>query len=214
MPRMKLYPESVFSRWERFYRAHFLNSLSGFKPVSLIGTRDAAGVTNLGLFSNIVHLGADPALVGFVNRPRAAAPHTLANIESTEVYTISHVHPGILEKAHQASAKYPDGVSEFEELGLTPYYVEGFSAPAVAESHLRYGLRLQEIIPIRQNDTWFVIGQVEWVEVPEEFVQPDGFIDLYRAESLCSAGLDAYYRTKPLGRFSYAKVGEPPTRIQ
>ena len=54
----------VIESWERFYRANFINCLSGFKPVSLLGTINQQGQTNLGVFSNIIHIGADPALVG------------------------------------------------------------------------------------------------------------------------------------------------------
>ncbi|MBX2969214.1 MAG: hypothetical protein KF803_07565 [Cyclobacteriaceae bacterium] len=64
---MKLISASEISSWSRFYRGNFINSLSGFKPVSLIGTISETGQTNLAIFSNIVHLGADPALVGYVN---------------------------------------------------------------------------------------------------------------------------------------------------
>ena len=61
--------KQTLSTYDRFYRGNLINSLSGFKPASLIGTSDDQGRTNLAIFSNIVHLGADPALVGFVNRP-------------------------------------------------------------------------------------------------------------------------------------------------
>ena len=74
--------------WERLYRANFINCLSGFKSASLIGTVNAVGQPNLAVFSSIVHLGSDPALIGFINRPLAAAPHTINNIKATGVYTI------------------------------------------------------------------------------------------------------------------------------
>ncbi len=52
---------SELQTWDRFTRANFINSLSGFKSLSLIGTVNGNGVSNLAVFSNIVHLGADPA---------------------------------------------------------------------------------------------------------------------------------------------------------
>ena len=82
------------TQWDRIRRANFVNSLSGFKSASLIGSIDVKGHHNLSLISNIVHLGADPALIGYINRPRAATPHTLGNIEATGVYTVNHIHPG------------------------------------------------------------------------------------------------------------------------
>jgi flavin reductase (DIM6/NTAB) family NADH-FMN oxidoreductase RutF len=207
------YNQSIIQSWERFYRANFINSLTGFKSVSLIGTVDKNGQSNLGVFSSIVHIGSDPALVGYINRPRKAAPHTLANIESTGVYTINHIHPSYLANAHQTSAKYPEGVSEFNEVGLTMEFVENIISPFVKESRVKYALSLQEIIPINLNETFLVIGKVELVKVEDNIVTPDGFIDLHKAETVCSNGIDSYYLTQPAGRFTYAKPGISAVKI-
>ncbi len=205
---MQFYNQPVIESWERFYRANFINSLTGFKSVSLIGTVNEDKQTNLGVFSSIVHIGSDPALVGYINRPRAAAPHTLTNIESTGVYTINHILPSFVEKAHQASAKYPDGVSEFEEVQLAPQYIGDFPAPFVGESLVKYGLTLQEIIPLTINNTFLVIGKIQCVIMENDLLQPDGFIDLHKAGTVCSNGIDSYYSTQPIGRLSYAKPGQ------
>jgi hypothetical protein len=90
---MEIISSSTIETWERFYRANFINSLTGFKSVSLIGTFNQRGQTNLAIFSSVVHLGYDPAPIGFINRPIQAAPHTLANIQATGMYTINHIHP-------------------------------------------------------------------------------------------------------------------------
>ncbi|MFM7710628.1 MAG: flavin reductase family protein [Ferruginibacter sp.] len=194
--------------WDRFTRANFVNSLSGFRPVSLIGTKHASGVENLAVFSNIMHLGADPALIGFINRPKAAAPHTIQNIETSGHYTINHIHSSFVEQAHQTSAKYPDTQSEFSAVGLQSEYLDGFPAPFVTDSLVKYALRLEEILPIRVNDTFLVIGRLVAAYVPDACIGSDGFIDLTRAGSISSNGLDAYYESSLLARLPYAKV--PP----
>ena len=190
---------------ERFYRANLINCISGYKPVSLIGTVDEKGRHNLAIFSNIVHLGADPALVGFINRPRAAAPHTIANIESTKVYTINHIPASLIEQAHQTSAKYPEGVSEFEATGIEPEFLEGVVAPFVKESKVKYALSLEEIVPIKINDTFLVIGRITSLYFDEIVLADDGFLDLEKADSVCSVGLDGYYKAQKINRFTYAK---------
>jgi flavin reductase (DIM6/NTAB) family NADH-FMN oxidoreductase RutF len=202
------FTQSDFSQWERFYRANLLNSLSGFKATQLVATVNAAGVPNLSLFHNVVHLGADPALIGMVNRPVAATPHTLANIEATGLWTMNSVHPAILEKAHQCSAKYDEGVNEFEAVGLTAEYKHDFPVPVVAETAIQYALKLVEIIPIKHNHTFFIIGCIEQLWINEDLLQPDGFLQLDKAEVVTSTGLDAYFTAKFEGRFKYAKVGE------
>ena len=195
----------VWTKWDRFYRANFLNSLSGFKSASLIGTISESGIPNLAIFSNIVHLGADPALIGFVNRPLAAAPDTIANIQATGVYTINHIQEAFYQKAHQTSAKYPSEINEFTAVGLTEQYREGIQAPFVQESKIQYCLSLKEIIPIQWNNTFFVIGAVEQVFLDAALIGEDGFIDLHAAGSVASCGLDAYYTVSPLDRLAYAK---------
>ena len=204
---MRYYSIEEMITWERFYRANFINSLSGFKPISLVSTINSDGIANLALFSNIIHLGSDPALIGIVNRPREASPHTLGNIESNGHYTINHVHSSFVEAAHQTSAKYARDVNEYVEVGLTPEYKENFSVPYVKESSVQYGLELSEIIPIKANDTFLIIGKLKHVFLDESTVSHDGFINIQRTGSLASLGMDAYYETIPVKRFKNAKVG-------
>ena len=209
---VKHYTIAEIQGWSRIYRANFVNSLSGFKPVSLIATVNKAGQPNLAIFSNIVHLGADPALIGFINRPREAAPHTIRNIEETGFYTINHIQPAFVEKAHQTSAKYAHDVNEFDAVGLTTAYKDGFMIPYVAESHVQMGLLLSEIIPL-SNGTFLVVGALEHAYVNEKAVASDGFIELSKEDSIVSSGLDAYYVTTPLRRFTYAKADQHLSQV-
>jgi len=199
--------------WERFYRANFVNCLTGFKSVNLIGTVNERGQPNLGIFSSIVHIGSNPPLVGYINRPVSAAPHTMANIQATKVYTINHIDPSFVKQAHQTSARYEAGISEFAEVGLTAEFQENMPAPFVKESHIKYALSLQQIIPIELNDTFLVIGKVISIHLDSEIVSADGFLNLEKAATICSNGLDGYYTTELLNRFSYAKPGIEPEKI-
>ena len=207
---MQQFTPAEWQSWERFYRANFINSLTGFKSASLIGTINAQGVPNLGMFSSIVHIGSDPALIGYINRPVTAAPHTLANIKANGFYTVNHIQASFIDKAHQTSAKYPDEVNEFKEVGLTEEYFDGIIVPFVKESQIKYSLSLKEIVPILLNDTFLVIGQLEQVLI-DPSLQPtsDGFLHLDQAGSICSNGLDAYYKTELMDRYDYAKPGIP-----
>jgi len=192
--------------WDRFTRANFINTLTGFKSLSLIGTVNKAGESNVAVFSNIVHLGADPALIGFVNRPLAAAPHTLSNIQETGFFTVNLVTESMYKQAHQTSAKYANGVSEFEMTGLTEQFREGCSAPFVAESPVQYLLKLEQVIPIELNDTFFVMGSLQAAYVPVEIQEEDGFLDLAKAGILTSLGTSGYYKTEKIDNLPYAKV--------
>ena len=202
------------SSWERFYRANFVNSLTGFKSVNLIGTVNSKGQPNLAIFSSLVHLGSDPALIGYINRPIEAAPHTLANIESTGIYTVNHIDPSFVNKAHQSSAKYEEGTNEFEEVGLSMEFKDNFIAPFVKESKIKYALELKEIIPIKLNNTFLVIGEILNIYLTQNIVSKDGFINLDHAEIICSNGIDAYYKTQFIDRYKYAKPGIPLEKLK
>ena len=191
--------------WNRFYRANFMNCLSGFKSASLIGTINKEGIPNLALFSNIVHIGADPAIIGFINRPIDAAPHTLTNIIATGSYTINHIHSSFIEKAHQTSAKYPEEVDEFVATGLNKEWKSGIAAPFVAESNIKYAMELSEVIPIKQNGTFLVIGMVKEVFLPKNIIQPDGCLAIEVAGSLTSLGINSYYNANLVAKLPYAK---------
>ena len=197
---------SELQTWDRFDRANFINSLSGFKSLSLIGTVNSKGVSNLAVFSNIVHLGADPALIGFINRPLSAAPHTLQNIQETGIYTVNLVTESMYKQAHQTSAKYPDGVSEFEMTGLTAEFKKGCIAPFVAESPVQYVLKFVQVMPIELNNTFLVIGSLQEAFVPVGIQEEDGFLDLAKAGILTSLGISGYYKTEKINTLPYAKV--------
>tara|TARA_R110000737_G_scaffold351021_1_gene391896 strand:- start:142 stop:801 length:660 start_codon:yes stop_codon:yes gene_type:complete len=195
------------------YRAQLINSLSGFKSANLIGTRDEQGNNNLAMFSSVVHLGASPALVGFITRPNSVARHTLANIIHTKHFTINQVHEGFWRAAHQTSASYNAEQSEFEQTDLTPQDIDGFSAPFVKESLLKYALTLREIVPIELNGTQLVIGEISDIICDDMAIKADGYIDIESLHTVAISGLDSYHTSKRLSRLSYAKPGVNPQDI-
>lgn len=193
---------------DKNYRRNLINGLPGFKSLCLCGTCDAEGRTNLALMSQVIHVGANPPLMGILFRPAVVPRHTLTNLEATRVFTLNHVHAEIYRQAHQCSARYPAGQSEFEATGLTPHYTEGMQAPYVAESFVKIGLQFRERHQVLANQTIFIVGEIMEIILPAEIVGEDGFPDLETAGSLTVSGLDSYHRTERLRRLPYAKVGE------
>ncbi|MCF2856088.1 flavin reductase [Pseudoalteromonas sp. SMS1] len=192
-------------QFQERYRAHFVNSLSGYKSANLIGTRSLQGDENLSIVSSVFHLGANPPLMGVIFRPHSVRRDTLENIIETESYTINHVNSLIWKEAHQTSARYKEHQSEFEETGLKPYYHDEFDAPFVAQSQLKIGLKLREYKTIELNKTVMVIGEIVHVEVPNGAVNEDGYINIEQLDTVAVSGLDCYHTTQKLARLDYAK---------
>ena len=202
---IKTFNSTDIDKLERIYRINLINAISGFKSVNLIGTKSAEGEPNVAVFSSVIHMGSNPPLLGFIMRPLPHKRDTYPNLKSTGQYTINHVTTDIYQQAHQTSAKYAKGISEFEECGLTEEYLNGFDAPFVKECSIKIGLSFVEEYPIKANNTILVIGKVEHLIVPENIIEDSGHLNIHEANTLTMSGLDTYFKTEKLGRMAYAR---------
>jgi len=209
----QFYTPEDLHQWPSRKRAHFFNTLSGFKPVHLLGTVSTDGTKNLALFSQVMHLGANPALLGILFRPATVPRHSLKNIRETGFFTLNHVTEQMLYKAHQTAAKYPEEVDEFKAVGLTPLVCDSQPAPYVAESPVQIGLKLQEEIIIQANQTILIIGSIVELAYPESALRADGYLDLASQKVMACTGLDAYHLPAKLARLGYAEPGKQVYRL-
>ncbi len=187
------------------YRRTLVNKISGFKSAHLIGTKSASNVANVAIFNSVIHLGAQPPLLGFIMRPLTVQRHTYTNCMELGYFTLNAIGRSFHQKAHQTSAKYTEAVSEFEAVGLEAEYLADFPAPFVKESPLKMGLSFVEEHEIKANQTRLVVGQLEMLHVDMQFVKADGDIDLQAMDIISIGGLDSYYKMEKLGRYHYAR---------
>jgi len=66
---------------ESMYRRNLMNTLPGPRGVHLLGTKGHNGVENLGVFSSVVHIGANPPMLGFIMRPLTVPRQTYHHIQ-------------------------------------------------------------------------------------------------------------------------------------
>ncbi len=203
--KVKYLEHTEVETWELRKRINLINSVVGFKSVCLIGTTNSLNQNNVAIFNSLVHIGANPPLIGFITRPDSVERHTLSNIMAHEFYTVNHINEDIYRKAHQTSARYPREISEFEATGLTPDFKNEFYAPFVKESNIQLGVKFKERIDIRSNNTILVIGEIIQLYFPENCLCEDGFIDIQKAQTITGTGLDSYHKTQYLSKLSYAK---------
>ncbi|OAV45779.1 flavin reductase family protein [Lewinella sp. 4G2] len=202
---MHLSLEDILAQ-ESMYRRHFMNSLPGPRGVHLVGTKGYRGQENLGVFSSFVHISASsPPLLGFIMRPLTVPRHTYHHIKASGEFTINTIHPAILEQAHQTSANYPLGESEFAATGLTPLYSERCKAPYVEEANVKIGLTFEEEHKITGIETYFIVGRVQEIFLPDDAVAETGHVDHSLLETMTVAGLDTYHEVGMGRRFGYAR---------
>ena len=187
------FDEHQIEKLEKIYRVNLMNSCSGYKSANLIGTISNNGQYNLAVFSSIVHLGSNPPLLGFFLRPTEVVPrHTYLNIKEKEFYTINSIDKLNFEKAHHTSAKYPRDISEFDITGIKPEIITDFPAPFVNSSSIKIGMKFVEEIKIKHNRSRLIVGKIVSLDVKDEMLNNDGFIDLYKSQIATISGCDGY----------------------
>jgi flavin reductase (DIM6/NTAB) family NADH-FMN oxidoreductase RutF len=205
------FTKQAIEEMSRVQRITYINAVSGVKSANLIGTISDNGQTNVAIFNSVMHLGSDPALLGFILRPTGEVPrHTYENILKNGSYTINHVHTSFIKNAHYTSVKFDESESEFKLCGLTEEFVPNIKSPFVKESLLKIGMQYLESLTIERNGTLLVIGEIDHLIIPNSAIGEDDDIDLAQIESVGISGLNTYYEIKKLARFPYARRNEMP----
>ncbi len=196
---------------EKTKRLKLINSITGVKPANLIGTKNKGGISNLAIFSSVVHLGSKPPLLAFVTRTsKEVNRNTLNNILETKYYTINQIQKEFVKNAHYTSGKFNENISEFEMCKIEEENIDDFFAPFVKKSNLKIGMKLKEIIPIKSNDSTLVVGQVMKIIIDKSFLKNDFMFDLEKSGSIAIGGLNEYFTIKNLDHFPYVRLKDFP----
>jgi flavin reductase (DIM6/NTAB) family NADH-FMN oxidoreductase RutF len=192
-------------------RATLINAISGIRSANLIATRGDAG-TNLSVFNSVTHLGSSPALLGMVFRPLSVERHTYSNIKNYKDFTINAITTAMVPKAHQTSAKYPEGVSEFDAVGFQPLFREETHVPFVEGSPIQV-LCTYSQEHVLENQCILLTASIKAIWIDERGLSKDHFVNHEQLQTVGIGGLDAYYTTRLEGRYAYAKPDQPTTKI-
>lgn len=194
---------------ERIYRGNLVNSVTGFKSANLLATRSKNGVDNVAIFSSVTHLGSDPAMFSFVQRPLGhGAGHTYKNLKETGYITLNHINMSIVNPAHQSSAKYDPSISEFEALNIEKQMRDGISVPFVKQATIQVAASYENEYYLKENDCILVICRITDIYLKDGIQLDDGWVNLEKAGTITINGLDGYATASVKKRLSYAKVGK------
>jgi len=196
-----IFKKDYIKNADRIWRLNFINSVTGIKPANLIGSKSKNGKENLAIFSSVVHLGSNPALLGFVIRPQhKKKSHTFLNIQETQYFTINSITKSFYKKAHLTSSKILE--SEFDVFNIDKEYIEDFHAPFVKKSPLKIGMRIENLVNL-PNGCKLIIGSIELISIIDSYLDSDGKIDLDRSDIVGISGLNSYYSLSFLDYLPY-----------
>ena len=208
---MKHISRDTISQMEKIERLNLINSCTGYKSASLLGTRSVDGKTNVAIFSSITHLGSNPAMIGFIMRPTTVPRDTYKNIKETGYFTINHITADMISDAHHTSANYELGTSEFEKTNLEQEYKANIVVPFVKGSPVQLYCKYLNEYHIKENDTIHVSASIEHLFFEEELEHKDGWLQLDKGNVVAINGLDGYCLPKLIDRYEYARKEIPST---
>jgi flavin reductase (DIM6/NTAB) family NADH-FMN oxidoreductase RutF len=189
---MALYKREDIDTLEKIFKINLINSCSGFKSANLLGSTSKEGISNVAVFSSVIHLGSNPPTLGFILRPTTVPRDTYKNIKESGVFTINHIYEEIIEEAHHTSAKYPENVSEFDVTNLEEEFKGSFKAPFVMGSPVQMSMKFIEEIPVPSNNVMLIVAQIEELYIQDALLQKDGLINLSIGKVAAINGLDTY----------------------
>jgi len=202
---MKYFDQKDLASLDHLYRINLINSSSGFKSANLIATINKEGISNVAVFSSVIHLGSNPPLLGFLTRPTTVPRNTYKNIKETGCYTINHVYEDIIKDAHHCSAKYEASISEFSMTDLQEDYDQSSMAPFVKGAPVKLQMKFREEHHFKINGTILIIGEIIGIYIKEEILKEDGFINLSEGKITAINGLDGYTIPKLKTRLPYQR---------
>jgi len=165
------------------------------RPIGWISTVSTNNIHNLAPYSQFQNLTFDPPYVMFSANQTTLGKRkdSVVNTEQTGEFVYNMATYELREAVNKSAAEVPPEVDEFELAGVTKAPSIKIKPCRVAESPVQFEcvhhqtLRLPGKGPMGTVD--IVIGRVVLVHIKDEFIRPDGRLDILKI--------------RPLGRLGY-----------
>jgi len=168
------------------------------RPIGWISTVGSDGVANLAPFSQFQNLTFDPPYVMFAANQKTDGRRkdSVVNAEQNGEFVYNMATYDLREAMNLSAQQVPPEVDEFELAGVTKAPSRLVRAPRVAESPIHFECRYHQTIRLPGNDTMgtvdIVFGQVIGIHVKDEFIQPDGKLNILKIRPLARLGYYDY----------------------
>ncbi|PDT13821.1 flavin reductase [Rhizobium sp. J15] len=168
------------------------------RPIALVTTVDEHGRINAAPFSFFNCLSADPPIlaIGVENHPDMSFKDTGHNIRMTEVFTVNIVSFAIAEAMHVCGAKYPRGVDELKEAGLTAVPGEKVASPFIAEAPAAFECKRHVTLELGRSRQ-IIMGEIVYAHYQDGVVDPERLhVDPAAVDAIARLGGDSCATTR------------------
>lgn len=164
------------------------------RPIGWISTTSKDGQDNLAPYSQFNNVTWDPPTVMFAANCQVdgSHKHTARNILETGEFVWNMATYDLRQWVVSSGQKIPDGVSEFEALGIPSSPSRLVRPRRVAQSPVHFECRLQQHVFVPGNtpesSATIFIGEVVGIHILDEVVTPEGFLDIMKIKPLARIG--------------------------
>ncbi len=168
------------------------------RAIGWLSTMSADGVPNLAPYSQFTNLTFDPPyVVVSINQGHLQnRKDTTVNIEETGEFVYNMVTYDLREAMNITAAEFEPGVDEFEAAGLTKAESVLVKPYRVADSPVQMECVYHQTIRLPGNGRCgtvdVIIGRVVGIHVKDEFILPDGKLDILKMRPLARLGYSDY----------------------
>jgi len=165
------------------------------RPIGWISTMGLDGVPNLAPYSQFQILTFDPPYVMFAANQKTDGNRkdSVVNAEQSKEFVYNMATYELREAVNTTAQEVPPDVDEFELAGVGKAPSKMVKPYRVKESPIQYECRYHQTLRIRGKGVLgtvdVVIGEVLAIQIKDEFIMPNGKLDIIRM--------------KPIGRLGY-----------
>ncbi len=185
------------------------NAIVTPRPIGWIATRGAEGQDNLAPYSFFNGIAYVPPQVMFAStsaKPdRDGTKDSVGNIRETGVFCVNIVEYAMREAMNETSGPWPKETDEFEKAGIERASCEQIDCSRVANAPASLECRLTQIVELKGDANFLVVGEVVGVHLRDDCVK-DGIFDVLTYQPLTRLGYRDYSRITEL--FSLKRPGE------
>ena len=168
------------------------------RPIGWISTVSAAGANNLAPYSQFQNLGFDPAYVMIAANQgeRGKRKDTVVNIEETGEFVYNMATFDLREAVNRSAEEVPPEVDEFDLVGVTKALSIRVKPFRVAESPIQFECCYYQTVRLPGRNGLgaadIIIGRIVLVHIKDEYILPDGCIDILKIRPLARLGYYNY----------------------
>ena len=165
------------------------------RPIGWLSTLSVDGIPNLAPYSQFTNLTFEPpyVLVSINQGPLQNRKDTTVNIEETGEFVYNMATYALREALNITAAAFPPETDEFEMAGLTKAPSVRVKPFRVLESPVQFECTYVQTIRLpgigRVGTADIIIGKVVGIHVKDEFILPDGKLDILKIRPLGAAGV-------------------------